>query len=150
MDKREAIEALQKEYHYSEILKEDEFIKQEDGTTQRNKIYDIADAFGIKLPVVTFQPDPNEPKGPMPNHTQECLDKKDWNNTTPCACWKISYTGIAAMDVVSRIAQKYNIYSNKFGRGSAYRERLDSLKEKLKDTITIDLSKGMIEIPLDE
>ena len=146
MDKREAIDALQKEYHYSEILVGDEFIKQEDGTTIRNKLYDIADAFGIKLPVVTFQPNPDEPKGPMPNHTQECLDKKDWNNNTPCPCWKISYTGIAAMDVVSRIAQKYNIYSSKFGRGSAYREKL----AKLKDSITIDLSKDMIEILLED
>ena len=150
MDKRDAIDALQKEYHYSEILKEDEFIKQENGTIERNKIYDIADAFGIPLPVVTFQPNPDEPKGPLPNHTQECLDKKDWNNTTPCPCWKISYTGIAVMDVVDRIAQLYDVYSSKFGRGSAQREKLGLLKEKVDNTITIDLSKDMVEIPLED
>ena len=52
MNKLEAIEALQKEYHYSEILVEDEFIKQKDGTIERNKIYDIVDAFGIDLSLI--------------------------------------------------------------------------------------------------
>jgi hypothetical protein len=54
------------------------------------------------------------------------------------------------MDVVDRIAQKYNIYSSQFGRGSAQREKLGLLKEKVDNTITIDLSKDMVEIPLDE
>ena len=164
MNKIEAIEALQKEYHYSEILKEDEFIKQEDGTIERNKIYDIADAFGIDLPVITFQPDPNEPKGPMPNHTEECITNELWRKEAPCACWRISYTGIAVMDVVDRIGQLYDVYSGKFGRGSAQREKLGRLhelmtdmmeipKEKLEEmdkAITIDLSKPMISIPLED
>ena len=173
MNKIEAIEALQKEYHYSEILVEDEFIKQEDGTIERNKLYDIADAFGIKLPVITFQPDPNEPKGPMPNHTEECLTNENWRQETPCACWEIGYTGIAVMDVVDRIGQLYDVYSGKFGRGSAQREKLGRLHELMTDMmeiprekleemakateaikektgITIDLSKDWVEIPLED
>jgi hypothetical protein len=166
MNKIEAIEALQKEYHYSEILVEDEFVKQEDGTTVRNKLYDIADAFGIKLPVVTFQPDPNDPKGPMPNHTEECITNENWRQESPCACWEISYTGIAVMDVVDRIGQLYDVYSSKFGRGSAQREKLGQLHELITDmmeiprekleeivneeAITIDTSKPMISIPLED
>jgi len=166
MNKLEAIEALQKEYHYSEILKEDEFIKQEDGTIERNKIYDIVDAFGIDMPVITFQPDPNEPKGPMPNHTEECITNELWRKEAPCACWGISYTGIAVMDVVDHIGQLYDVYSGKFGRGSAQREKLGKLHELMKDmmeiprkeldkmanekAITIDTSKPMISIPLED
>ena len=173
MNKLEAIEALQKEYHYSQILVEDEFIKQDDGTTERNKIYDIADAFGIDLPVITFQPDPNEPKGPMPNHTEECITNELWRKEAPCACWGISYTGIAVMDVVNHIAQLYDIYSGKFGRGFAQREKLERLHQLMKDMmeipkekleemakaqeaikektgIKVDLSKDMVEIPLED
>ena len=168
MDKIEAIELLQKEYHYSEILVEDEFIKQPDGITVRNKIYDIADAFSIELPVITFQPDTNDPKGPMPNHTEECITNEHWNSKTPCACWEISYTGIAVMDVVDRIAQLYNISSGKYGRGSAQREKLTLLHRMVEDIvliepkydpeelvdvktgITIDLSKDWVEIPLED
>lgn len=166
MNKIEAIEALQKEYHYSEILKEDEFIKQENGTIERNKIYDIADAFGIDLPVITFQPDPSNPKGPMPNHTQDCLENEDYLRETVCPCWGISYTGIAVMDVVNHIAQLYDVYSSKFGRGFAQREKLGRLhelmtdmmeipKEKLEEmaneeAITIDTSKDWVEIPLED
>ena len=148
MNKIEALEALQKEYHYSEILKEDEFLKREDGTTVRNKIYDIADAFTIDMPVVTFQPDPSNPKGPMPNHTQDCLENKDYLKSTVCACWEISYTGIAVMDVVDRIAQLYGVYSSKFGRGSAQSEKLQRLHELLTDIVTIDLSKEWVNVPL--
>ena len=166
MNKLEAIEALQKEYHYSEILVEDEFIKQKDGTIERNKIYDIVDAFGIDMPVVTFQPDPNEPKGPMPNHTEECITNKLWSKKVPCPCWEISYTGIAVMDVVDRIGQLYDVYSSKFGRGFAQREKLGRLHELMKDmmeipredlnkmaseaSITIDTSKPTISIPLED
>ena len=155
MNKIEALEALQKEYHYSEILKQDEFLKQEDGTTVRNKIYDIADAFTIDMPVVTFQPDPSDPKGPMPNHTQDCLENKNYLKRTVCACWEISYTGIAVMDVVNRIAHLYNIQTKMFGRGSAQREKLEKLHKLLTNitkepAITIDLSKPMISIPLED
>ena len=164
MNKLEAIEALQKEYHYSEILIGDEFIKQHDGTKVRNKIYDIADAFGINMPVTTFHPHPSEPKGPMPNHTEECITNELWRKEAPCACWGISYTGIAVMDVVNHIAQLYDIYSGKFGRGFAQREKLGRLHELMKDmmeipngkleemdkAITIDLSKPMINIPLED
>ena len=143
LNKLEAIEALQKEYHYSEILVEDEFIKQDDGTTVRNKLYDIADAFGIDLPVITFQPDPNEPKGPLPNHTEECLTNEHWRKETPCACWGISYTGIAVMDVVDSIAHLYDIYSGKFGRGSAQREKLGRLRELMKDMM--EIPRGTLE-----
>jgi len=148
MNKIEAIEALQKEYHYSEILKEDEFIKQENGTIERNKIYDIADAFGIDLPVITFQPDPSNPKGPMPNHTQDCLENEDYLRETVCPCWGISYTGIAVMHVVDRIGQLYDVYSSKFGRGSAQSEKLQRLHELLTDIVTIDLSKEWVNVPL--
>ena len=179
MNKLEAFEALQKEYHYSEILIAHEFIKQEDGTIQRNKIYDIADAFSIDLPVITFQPDPNDPKGPMPNHTEECNSRFNvgvaewemWNmestgQKNTCLCWGISYTGISVMDVVNRIAQLYDIYSGKFGRGFAQREKLERLHQLMKDmmeipretldkmaneeAITIDTSKPMISIPLED
>ena len=137
LNKLEAIEALQKEYHYSEILVEDEFIKQDDGTTVRNKIYDIADAFGINMPVTTFHPHPSEPKGPMPNHTEECITNELWRKEAPCACWGISYTGIAVMDVVNHIAQLYDIYSSKFGRGFAQREKLERLRALMKDMVEI-------------
>ena len=177
MNKIEAIEALQKEYHYSQILVEDEFIKQDDGTKVRNKIYDIADAFGIDMPVTTFNPQPSDPKGPMPNHTEECNRRFNvgveewemWNmestgQKNTCLCWGISYTGISVMDVVNHIAQLYDIYSGKFGRGFAQREKLGRLHELMKDmmeipngkleemdkAITIDLSKPMINIPLED
>ena len=168
MNKIEAIESLQKEYHYSDILVADEFVKREDGTIGRNKIYDIIDAFGIAPPILTFQPDPNEPKGPMPNHTEECITNELWRKEkdSPCACWGISYTGIAVMDVVNRIAHLYDVYSSKFGRGFAQREKLERLHELMSNmmeipreeldkmakekAITIDTSKPMISVPLED
>ena len=139
LTKLEAIEALQKEYHYSDILVEEEFIKQDDGTTVRNKLYDIADVFGIKLPITTFQPDPSQGKySPLPIHTEECITNKHWKEEAPCACWGISYTGIAVMDVVNCIARLYDIYSSKNGRGFAQREKLEKLHE---------LMSHMMEIP---
>ena len=77
------------------------------------------------------------------------------------------------MDVVNCIAQKYDIYSGKFGRGSAQREKLGRLHELMTDMveiprekleemakateaikdktgITIDLSKDWVEIPLED
>ena len=150
LTKLEAIKALQKEYHYSEILKGDEFIKQEDGTTVRNKLYDIADAFGIKLPVITFQPDPDYPKGTLPNHTEECLTNKNWRTDFPCACWGISYTGIAVMDVVHRIANKYDVHPGMMGRGVNYRAQLEQLKKKVEqETIHITTGK-MVSVPLND
>ena len=102
----------------------------------------------------------------MPNHTEECITNKLWSKKAPCACWEISYTGIAVMDVVDRIGQLYDVYSGKFGRGSAQREKLGKLHELMKDmmeipreeldkmanekAITIDTSKPMISIPLED
>ena len=154
MNKIEAIEALQKEYHYSQILVEDEFIKQDDGTTERNKIYDIADAFNIDMPITTFHPHPSDPKGPMPNHTEECNERFNvgvaewemWNmestgQKNTCLCWGYSYTGIAVMDVVNHIGQLYNVYSGKFGRGFAQREKLERLHQLMTDMMEIPKEK---------
>ena len=80
MDKREAIDALAK-LSYDRILVEDEYIVQDDGTPPvRNQMFSIAEAFKVKVPIETFQPNPNEPKGPLPNHSDECLSKKDWSH----------------------------------------------------------------------
>ena len=46
-----------------------------------------------------------------------------------CPCWGESYQGIAPMHLLEMVAQKYSVYSNKFGRGSAYREKIQKLKE---------------------
>jgi hypothetical protein len=70
------------------------------------------------------------------------------------------------MDVVNHIAQLYDVYSGKFGRGSAQREKLGRLHELITDmmeiprekieeilneeAITIDTSKPMISIPLED
>tara|TARA_R110000765_G_scaffold60927_1_gene117782 strand:+ start:522 stop:953 length:432 start_codon:yes stop_codon:yes gene_type:complete len=134
MDKREAIDALAK-FGYDGILVEDEFITQTDGTQPvRNQMFNIADAFEIKVPIETFQPNPNEPKGPLPNHSDECTSKttsewEEWASNGVCSCWEESYQGIAPMHLLEMVAQKYSVYSNKFGRGSAYREKIQKLKE---------------------
>ena len=72
MDKKQALKELE-QIHYAEILVEDEFIPLDDGTKIKNKIFDIGDTFGIHIPITTFQPNPNYPKGPLPNHTEDCL-----------------------------------------------------------------------------
>ena len=158
MDKTEAIKQLGK-IHYSEILVGDEFVPQEDGSKVRNQMFDIADAFEIKVPIETFQPDPHQPKGALPNHSKKCLgieyESKAWEewckaDNGVCPCWKESYTGIAPMYLLDRIAQKYNVYSTKFGRGSAYREKIQKLKEIIENKpIVLDLKNKMIQIPLD-
>lgn len=138
MDKREAINALSK-ISYDRILVEDEYIVQDDGTPPvRNQMFSIADAFQVKVPIETFQPNPNEPKGPLPNHSDECLSKKEseweeWATDRVCPCWGESYKGIAPMHLLDIVAQKYNVYSNKFGRGSAYREKIQKLKELINE-----------------
>lgn len=129
MDKRQALKELE-QIHYAEILVEDEFIPLDNGTKIKNKIFDIGDTFGIHIPITTFQPNPNYPKGPLPNHTEDCLTG-DMNYDIPCDCWNNSYTGISIMDVVDLIAHKNNIQVNMVGRGFKYREQLKQLQQLL-------------------
>ena len=159
MDKLEAAKELAK-FHYSQILVGDEFIEQDDGAEPvRNMMFRIADAFEIKVPIQTFQPRPEDPKGPLPNHSKEWLSLEintpEWTawcepNGGACPCWNDNYTGIAPMQLLDAIAWKHDIHSAMFGRGSAYRNKIGQLIKLFEEPeIVIDLSKGMVEVPLD-
>ena len=159
LTKQEALEELKK-LHYSEILMNEEFIEVK-GIQIQNTAYKIANAFNVKVPITTFQPDPRVIKGPMPNHRDECMNiwekgtlqwkkwtKKETGKETICPCWDDSYTGIAIMDLVNIIAAKYDIHTSMLGRGSNMRQQLKQLEEELvRERIEITTGKW-VEIPL--
>ena len=159
LTKQEALEEL-KNLHYAEILKGEEFIEVE-GIPTQNTAYKIANAFNVKVPITTFQPDPRVIKGPMPNHRDECMNiwekgmlqwkkwaKEETGAEATCPCWEDSYTGIAIMDLVNIIAAKYDIHTSMLGRGSNMREQLKQLERELvHERIEITTGKW-VEIPL--
>jgi len=156
---KEALDEL-KNLHYSEILKKEEFIEVK-GIPVQNIAYKIANAFNVKVPITTFQPDFRVMKGPMPNHRDKCMEvwekgmlywkewaKKETGKEATCPCWEDSYTGIAIMDLVNIIAAKYDIHTSKLGRGSNMREQLKQLEVKLTSE-RIEITTGKwVEIPL--